>query len=177
MNISESFRARADLACYMEAYVAGMFARNRLYVLHAPLITDPTEKEREALMYHTSDLCLMDPTDPLGEMYPVEVKSTSGKFHRSPDGILVCSQASFDRKYGPGKTALPVMYAYISAKSAEVVCIPSGVKLIKNVPWVDRTRNESYEVVVAKCTSEAYLTVAQASEVAREALKKGTRRR
>lgn len=142
-SIRDSFLERADKACLVEAYVARLFCRANFIVHQFPLNTDIQHMDR---FYGSGcfDLQVFDHEHDIG--IPIEVKSSNySEYHMKNGGYLICSEKSYFREHGP-KQQLPVTYCLVNS-----LAIPryifAGTEVL-SLPHLDKTRNETYQVMV-----------------------------
>lgn len=141
--ISESFRQRADGAAFMEAWVGAMLSRSGLTTVHHPFTLASETGNPLSFYAHTHDLDVS--VD--GKVYtPLEVKSSNLSFHdvfNYPHlGVLVCSDASFRKKW-PGKENTQRDFLFASRVTGAIIWLPKGTPtLVKEQK--DKTRNEVY---------------------------------
>ena len=153
LGISESFRLRADSACFWEAWVASVLARAGLCVIHEPftIASDVGKKVEE----YAQSFDLSVGTfwhDDWCDMQPVEVKSINLGFHSAEKypfkDVLVCSQKSFLNKF-PGMDNTRRHFLFVSRETGSIVWLPYGTKVELGREVMDKSRNETYKVVYA----------------------------
>lgn len=150
----QQFKERADSAAFWEAWVGAVLARNGLYTLHYPFTVAENWQE-VAEHYLTWDLEVgpYHPVeDQLGYYRKVEVKSLNTEFYGPGDypypDLMVCSQKSWDRKWGETATDRTVRdFLFVSRATGAIVWLPVGSPVTLNVPSVDREREQYYNGV------------------------------
>lgn len=148
--VSDSFRARADSACFFEAWVGSALARAGLYTLHHPFNIDNQDHgmSHDLSVLTGPDFDLRDPTWTTVEVKSVNVKFTTASTYPFSD-ILVCSQNSFLRKW-PGSSKTKRDFLFVSRDTGNIVWLPVGSMVELGIEVMDGT--ELYRVVQAKKT-------------------------
>lgn len=155
ISLSANFRDRADSAAFYEAWVGAVLARAGLYTLHHPF-TLASSREDVGEYANTWDLDVGDSLYPsirpeLNHAVPVEVKSVNLTFHTNADyphqDVLVCSQASWERKWVSDKTKRN--FLFVSRPTGAILWLPEGTPVTMNNLVTDHTRNQTYKVVKA----------------------------
>lgn len=139
MRQLEHFSERLDGAALNEALVAARLAREGFYVVQSPI------QERADFDLMTPDLTVykLDPILMTKHAY-VEVKSIK---YEPEDTIIVCSEASFYRKYGPYRKTLPVSYVFVTPEKKLLVLLP-GSNVKRGHSIYDSTRRSRHRVVL-----------------------------
>jgi hypothetical protein len=141
-KLSESFKKRADTACFFEAWVASILARNGLRTVHNPMVMDGKPGEADLLIY--ASWC--------GPV-PVEVKSVNKTFNSAADypadTIIVCSYNGWRRKNLDGRTYLSYDYLIVSRETGAIVWFGPHTPVNIGEAW-DPERGEMYKVVTAQ---------------------------
>jgi hypothetical protein len=130
VNVSQSFRDRADSAALFEAYVASALTREGLYVLCHPWAIDGKDHgqsyDLEVSRRHPNNSSEYDFWSPVTT---VEVKSLNRAFTGPYDypfkDILVCSLSSWQKKW-PGTAATQRDFLFISRVSGAIIWLPNG---------------------------------------------------
>jgi len=152
-SITDSFKRRIDASALMEAYVGSQLTRAGLHV-HLHPATLAAEKG-VPLSYYSHSWDLEVSADD-GAMTPVEVKSSNLSFsfpNSYPHlGVLVCSLASWDKKW-PNKMETQRDFLMVSRDTGGIIWLPTGAT-ITTKPITDKTRKETYPCVV---THKSYL--------------------
>lgn len=141
LEVSESFRARADMAAFWEAWVGATMTRAGFEVRLMPWQIDGKDHST------TWDLELN-----MNFVYwSVEVKSLTTRFTKASDypydPVLICSQNNFLKKSKDGRTPRP--YFLVSRLTGSIVVVPSGLDVGMNHEVLDHKRNEFYKCVTA----------------------------
>lgn len=136
---SANFSDRLDGAALNEALVASRLARDGFYVVQSPI------QERKDFDLLTPDLTVykLDPILMTKHAY-VEVKSIN---YEPEDTIIVCSEASFSRKYGPYRQTLPVSYVFVTPEKRMLVLLP-GSLVRRGHSVYDSVRRSRHRVVL-----------------------------
>lgn len=152
-GLSSNFRDRADSAAFYEAWVGAVLSRAGLYTLHHPFTLAETAEE-VAEHAHTWDIEVgkgvedWDPSCWQGAAL-VEVKSVNLTFHNTEsypfEWLLVCSQASWERKWTSDKTLRD--FLFVSRPTGAILWLPTGTLVEMNHMVVDSTRNQTYKAV------------------------------
>ena len=141
--ISDSFRKRADSGAFFEAWVGAKLSRSNLFTVHHPFTLASETGNPMTFYAHSWDL---DVSRDNRVFTPVEVKSVNLKFSFPNDyphlGVLVCSDASFQRKW-PGKDATQRDFLMVSRETGGIVWLPKGSDTGITMMH-DKSRNESY---------------------------------
>jgi hypothetical protein len=148
LRLSESFRGRADEACFWEAYVASKLAREGLYVTMNPFSLGEVADPEKATSW---DLDVFVNPD---IAYPVEVKSRNLSFtdkpHQFPfEDVNVCSQ-NFFLKNWPGYDCTGRDFMMVSTRTGGLLWLPAGSKVCMGKEVFDSDRGEAFRVVTAK---------------------------
>lgn len=145
-GLSSNFRDRADSAAFYEAWVGAVLSRAGLYTLHHPFTLAETAEE-VADHAHTWDLNVT--RDPSFASEQVEVKSVNLTFHNTEsypfEWLLVCSQASWERKWTSDKTLRD--FLFVSRPTGAILWLPTDTRVEMNHMVVDSTRNQTYKAV------------------------------
>lgn len=143
--LSQSFKDRANEACFWEAYSAAVLARAGLYVGHFPFSLSEAETESKGFS-HDLDVSI-DGLDPL---WPIEVKSKNIHFTTTDDypyeDVFVCSQNFFLRNW-PGYTALGRDFLLVSTQSGAILWMPAGTPVSLGKEVLDSKRGELFKCV------------------------------
>lgn len=141
--ISDSFKQRADSSAFFEAWVGAMLSRSNLYSVHHPFTLAGETGNPVSFYAHTWDL---DVSTDNRVFTPVEVKSVNLRFTLPNDyphlGILVCSEASFNKKW-PDKVSTQRDFLLVSRETGAIVWIPKGTETGRT-EVTDKTRKETY---------------------------------
>ncbi len=156
MPVSQSFKDRANDACFYEAYVSALLAREGLYVLQYPFKVDDNDKTDHSLTWDL-DVCFENPKYDYSdcgfpnnsELAQVEVKSLNTKFtcpgdYPYPD-TFVCSQSNFNKKW-PGRDYTMRDFLLVSRKTGSIVWIPTMTQ-VKSKPVLDRSRGTTSQTM------------------------------
>lgn len=153
-GLSKSFMERANEAAFWEAWVGAILSRAGLYTVHHPFtLADGAEKLSEYANTWDLDVSAGNPCnlEDACEL-PVEVKSMNKTFTCPEDypydDLLVCSQASFQRKW-PGMDHTCRDFLFVSRYSGAVLWLPAGAPVTLNHEQWDHDRGEVYRVVKA----------------------------
>lgn len=148
-TLSESFKARANTACFWEAWVGACIARMGLYTRHAPLVLDGKPG--------ASDLAVCG--DFWGDKddiwTDVEVKSSNLTFNNAADypkdPVLVCSFNGWQRKrkYFNTPSALDINHLIVSRITGAIVWVPANAEVGFSETY-DNDRGELYKTVTIK---------------------------
>lgn len=132
------FSDRLDGAALNEALVASRLARAGYYVVQSPIY------ERADFDLLTPDLTVYR-IDPIlmGKHVYVEVKSMK---YLPEDTAIVCSEASFKRKYGVYKTTMQVPYVFVTPEK-RMYCVLPGSRVYRNKRIWDSARKSYHRVV------------------------------
>ncbi len=144
-KLSESFKARADSACFWEAWVAAVLAKQGLWVRHTPFVLDGTPA---------------GPDLSVGKWnMPAEVKSQNLTFNCAADypkdRALVCSYNSWRRKVEAGDYladgTIGCDFFLVSRETGAIVWVPKETYVHLTEVW-DSDRSELYKAIyAAKC--------------------------
>lgn len=142
-RISESFKARADSSAYWEAWVGARLARMNLWTKHWPVTL---ADELGVPLSHYAHSWDLDVSANGTVFTPVEVKSINLSFLDPKDyphqGVLVCSDASWRKKWGMQDT-LKRDFLIVSRVTGGIVWLPKGASCgLTRV--TDKTRGETY---------------------------------
>lgn len=142
LEVSESFRSRADMAAFWEAWVGAVMTRAGFQATMMPWDIDSKDHSE------SWDLELV-----IGCAYwKVEVKSINLSFTGVKDypkePVLVCSQNNFLKKSSDGTVPRP--FFLVSRLTGNIVVVPEGAVVGMNHEVLDRTRNELYKCVTVR---------------------------
>lgn len=150
---SETFRGRADSACFWEAWVGAVLGRAGLYTIHHPLTVAADVGRTNDSYAETYDLDVsVGHPHKFGYHAEVEVKSRNLSFTSSSDypyeSITLCSQASFLRKWRSAEKTHRD-FLFISRVTGNIVWLPSDSPVTVGHETYDSKRGESYKTVHA----------------------------
>lgn len=155
-DLSGDFKDRADSAAFYEAWVGAVLSRAGLWTLHHPFTLAETSEQVQEYA-HTWDLDVgesvedFDAASPWSSKDPVqvEVKSVNLTFHNVDTypfpRLLVCSQASWERKWTSDKTMRD--FLFVSRPTGCVLWLPAGTKVEMNKMVTDTHRDQTYKAV------------------------------
>jgi hypothetical protein len=158
VNISESFKSRADTAAFWEAWVAACLTRAELEVLLLPLTIAKTDEEFQSYQKRVGDILVGIPGHPKRS---VEVKSASRNFVTAkdvPERMLLCSDASHRRKTNAEHNTSYAHFLMVSTVTGAIIWVPKGTPTEVTVV-TDSSRNETY-----KCRTVARADVRELSD-------------
>lgn len=149
-KLSQSFKDRADNACFFEAWVATKLARSGLYCTHLPMHLGEYQDPSKGTS-HDLDVSLV----PDGTIINVEVKSRKVCFNTPADypypTVNVCSENFFKKNWGQSDGAFRD-FIIVSTITGECLWIPAGTPL-RPVDTVDRERGEKLRLMVCEKSS------------------------
>lgn len=165
--VSQSFRDRADGAAFFEAWVGMTLTRAGLWVILHPWTMDGDDYgqswDLDVMVAPTSSFknergAEVSTFAPLNHNM-FDVKSLSVSYGGVSDypfnDVLVCSQSSYNRKFGHLKSSgLGGNFLLVSKVTGSIVWVPKGSPITMNNTVHDRGRNEVYQAVR---TSKQYL--------------------
>lgn len=147
-KLSESFKKRADTACFWEAWVAAVLSKQGFSVSHTPFLLDGVPAGPDLEVRWADNYWPMS----------AEVKSRNLVFYSAKDypkdPVLVCSYNSWVRKRDKGEYfndgTIGCDFFLVSCETGAIVWVPRRTIGVISEAW-DPDRGELYSVVtVAK---------------------------
>lgn len=143
-KLSQSFKDRADEACFWEAWVAAMIARNGYPVTHMDFSVGDEADPEKAISF---DLVIGGLPDKL----PVDVKSRGVRFTQPEsfpfESVNVCS-ANFARRNFKTEKELGRHFLIVSSFTGHILWLPKGTPLQSRMV-IDGTRSEAFLCMAA----------------------------
>lgn len=158
-GLSQSFKDRADCGAFWEAWVGASLSRLGLYVVHHPfrLASEEGKHTKDYQFSWDLDVAVDWPDAPATywARLPVEVKAQNRGFtsskdypahHSHPGKMLVCSMASWSRKW-PGKSHTCRDFVFCSMQTGACLWLPQGSPVEMGLETFDSKRKELYRCV------------------------------